>query len=804
MPLLRRSQRHRDELGTRARQQAAIAAFGQRALAGVDLADLLEQAVEVSMRELRTDYVAILELTGDRKGLLVRTGRGLPDWVVGGVVFKGEQAIIDYALHASGPVLVADTERETRFDTTAARRELGLVSGMAAPIGARGRHVGVIGVGSRSRQPFSTDDANFLQSLANVVGAAAERARSEDRVRDSEARFRELADTTPALMWTTDAEGHVTFVNHGWLRFTGTTLVDEMGNTFGRSAHPDDRPHVLEAWREAFRRREELRIEYRLSRGEGGFAWVLEVGVPRFVDGDFIGYVGTATDIDERKAMEEALRESEQGFRELADQAPVMIWTTDPDGLVTFVNEGWLRYTGTTLTQELGDSWHLGVHPDDLYGMHESWREALAARVPWEREYRLRRRDGEYRWIVDRGVPRYERGDFAGYVGTAVDIHSRKLLEARLRASAAHEHEVAETLQRSLLPERLPRMQGIDLAARYLPAGAGAAIGGDWYDALELDDGRVAVVVGDVVGHGLRAAATMGQLRNAFRAYGLVEASPAAVMSRVNRLVTNGEGEAMATVLYLVLDRETGELAFTSAGHPPPLVLSAEGGSRFLEGGRSVPVGAASPVAFRESRATLPPGATLLIYTDGLVERRDVALEDRLAQLASVAAAAATGGDLEALCDEVLLGVLGSRDPGDDVALLAVRLEPGGARRLTLSLPADPGSLVGLRRRLGRFLEAAGANDHETFEIMLTVCEAAGNAIEHAYGPGDATFEVEAEVDEGQVVATVRDRGTWRERRGEHRGRGIAIMRGLMDGVEVSTEDGGTVVRMRRRIGTAA
>ncbi|HEY6780665.1 MAG TPA: SpoIIE family protein phosphatase, partial [Thermoleophilaceae bacterium] len=793
----RRSNRQRDELEGRARQQAAIAAIGQRALGGIDLEQLLDEAAEVFANELRTDYIALMELTGDRRGLLVRAGRGLPDGLLGGVLPVVTESLLGHALHADTPIVVPDTASDRRFEPSAAQSELGIVSALGAPIGARGRHFGVIAAGSRSPMRFSPEDAHFAQALANVVGAAVERARGEERVRDSEARFRELADTTPALMWTTDAEGHVSFVNEGWLRFTGHSLAEELGDTFALSAHPDDLPGLLAGWRKAFGRREELRMEYRLRRHDGEYRWVVEVGVPRFQGGDFIGYVGTATDIHERKAMEEALRESEQGFRELADQAPVMIWTTDRDGLVTFVNESWLRYTGTTLEQELGASWELGVHPDDLAAFMTDWDESLAHRRPWEHEYRLRRRDGDYRWVVDRGVPRYEHGDYAGYVGTAVDIHERKLLEARLREVAEREHEAAETLQRSLLPERLPQLEGMKLAARYLPAGAGAAIGGDWYDALELEDGRVAVVVGDVVGHGLRAAATMGQLRNAFRAYGLLESSPAEVMGRVNRLLGRDDQGAMATVLYLVIDRERGEVVYSSAGHPPPLVL-APGESRFLEGGRSVPVGAADPVAFREARATLPPGATLLLYTDGLVERRDTPLADRLVELAVAAGAAA--GELEQLCDQVLSGVLGPRDPGDDVALLAVRLEAASAGRLALTLPADPGTLGPLRRRLARFLHAAGADEHESYEITLTVCEAAGNAIEHAYGPGDASFQVEAELQDDTIVAIVTDQGLWRERRGENRGRGLAIIEGLMDEVRVSREEGGTTVHMCRRL----
>jgi PAS domain S-box-containing protein len=758
----------------------------------------MAKAAAAAARELGTEFASVLELTGDGRGLLVRAGHGLPEGVVGAVVSTRRDQLPGYALDHDGPVIVGDFGSETRFAPTSLQRDLGVVSALVVQIRASGRQFGGIGVHSRATHHFTPDDAHFLQALANVIGAAAERSRHEDAVRDSEARFRELADTTPALMWMTDAEGDVTFVNEGWLRFTGRELSEDVGDTFGLSAHPDDRDDLLERWREAFARRTEFRFEYRLVYRGGGYRWVLEVGVPRFAGGEFVGYVGTATDIHERKGMEDALRRSEASFRDLADNAPVMIWTTDDRGLVTFVNAGWLAYTGTTLEQELGPSWALGVHPDDAQTVVASWYETLDRRQLWEREYRLRAKGGDYRWITERGVPRYEEGRFIGYVGTAIDIHERKTMEGQLREVYEREHTIAETLQRSLLPERLPRIEGLEIAARYLPAGQGAAIGGDWYDALERPDGRVALVVGDVVGHGLRAAAIMGQLRNAFRAYGLAESSPAEVMTRVNRLVMTGEDEAMATVLYLVLDRESGEVRFASAGHPPPLVLAADG-AHFLEGGRAVPIGAVEPASFREASAVLPRDASVLLYTDGLVERRGEPLEERLEALAE-AANRAQGG-LEGVCDAVLAGVLGKRMPNDDVALLAVRPRPVASESIRFSLPAEPESLPGLRRRLARFLDAAGADAAETYEITLTVCEAAGNAIEHAYGPGDASFDVEARLDADELVATVSDRGHWRERRGAHRGRGLNIIEGLMDQVEVSSEQGGTVVRMRRRLG---
>jgi PAS domain S-box-containing protein len=774
----RRANRHSEELAARASRQAALAELSGLALEGAALDELLDMAAGVVAQELGIEHVAVLELTRDGRGLLARAGVGLPEGVLGGVLPPGPG-------DPPGPSALGE--------------DLGAASSRQVPIETHKRRSGWIEAHSRSPREFTAEEDTFLQAIARVLGAAGERARHDELVRDSEAQFRELADTTPALMWMTDAEGDVTFVNKAWLRFTGGS--SDMGVTFEQTAHPDDREAAVQRWEEASRRREEFRWEYRLRHAaSGGYRWVLEEGTPRYSGGEFVGYVGTATDIHERRSMEEALRESEASFRDLADTAPAMMWTTDEDGLVTFVNEGWMRFTGTRLADELGDSWQLGVHPDDAEMMLRTWDDARAERRPWEREYRLLHHSGEYRWVVDRGVPRYEGGRYVGYVGTAIDIHERKTMEGRLFEVYQREHTIAETLQRSLLPERLPQIEGVELAARYLPGARGAAIGGDWYDVLERPDGRVALVVGDVVGHGLRAAATMGQLRNAFRAYGLVESSPAEVVARINRLVMSGVEDAMATVVYLVLDRETGEVSYSSAGHPPPLVLTPDG-PQFLEGGRSVPIGASDPAVFREATAVLPPGSSLLLYTDGLVERRDVGLEERLGRLAEVAGAAED--DLDALCDRVIELVLGEGDPGDDVAILAVRPLPAASERISLTLPAEPASLAGLRRRLARFLHATGASEAEQYELTLTICEAAGNAIEHAYGPGDATYEVEVTFASGELVATVRDSGSWRDKRGEHRGRGLSIIEKLMDEVQVTAEEDGTVVTMRRRLAAA-
>src|SRR5215207_10576531 len=242
----------------RASQQAALAGLGRQALSGTAFEILLKEAAAVAARELEANQVAVLERTRDGQGMLARAGYGLPDGVLGGVLPP---------------------------DPSRLARDLSAASSIAAEVGPR---FGVIEAHSGERDHFTLADAEFLEGVAAVLGAAGERAGHEDLVRDSEARFRELADTTPALMWMTDAEGDVTFVNEGWLCFTGRTLGEEMGDTFALSAHPEDRDDLLTRWRESFARRTEFRFEYRLQHHAGDYRWVLDVGIPRMSNREFV------------------------------------------------------------------------------------------------------------------------------------------------------------------------------------------------------------------------------------------------------------------------------------------------------------------------------------------------------------------------------------------------------------------------------------------------------------------------------------------------------------------------------------
>jgi serine phosphatase RsbU (regulator of sigma subunit)/anti-sigma regulatory factor (Ser/Thr protein kinase) len=361
----------------------------------------------------------------------------------------------------------------------------------------------------------------------------------------------------------------------------------------------------------------------------------------------------------------------------------------------------------------------------------------------------------------------------------------------------ARQRTVSETLQQSLLPERLPEIPGLDTAARYVPGGPDVDIGGDWYDVMQLPGGGIGLALGDVVGRGEKAASLMGQLRNALRAYAFEGRQPAEAVDRVNSLLLDAGSEHMATLIYGVLDPETGEFRFVNAGHPPPLLVQGDAEARYLDGVAGTPVGALATATYEEARSILDPGATLLLYTDGLVEDRETPLEEGLGRLRD----AARGGpeELEAFCSHVMRTVIGTTPCGDDVALLAVQLMRLGAE-LHLNVPGRPVALAPLRAALRRWLIQAGATETETFELLLACGEACTNAIRHASGPMGSAFEVDARLIHGGVEVRVRDRGTWREPRGDVGGRGLPIIEAYVDEFVVSPSPTGTEVCMRRRL----
>jgi len=412
------------------------------------------------------------------------------------------------------------------------------------------------------------------------------------------------------------------------------------------------------------------------------------------------------------------------------------------------------------------------------------------------------------------GVPLMLEGRVIGvlHVGSLVrrdfTEQDRDLLQlAADRAAIAIEHarlhahrQVVEAMQRALLPAALPVIPGLHLTATYRPAAVDARVGGDWYDVFELGRGKIALVIGDVVGRGVEAGALMAQVRTALRAYALEGHPPAQVVELLNRMFATMRPTKLTTLAYLVLDPEGAEFTLVSAGHLPPIIVDPDGRARVLEISGDPPVGAFRGVSFSERRMPIGPGSRVLLVTDGAAEVRGEPLDAGLERLRVLSERETNP---RALCGAIAAGSATGGPSDDDVAVLVAHVQPL-PEQLSTRWPAEADALGGLRHLLRRWLRGHGASPDETYDITVAVQEAAANAVEHAYAPGVAAFSVDAEHRDGAITVVVSDRGSWREARGTNRGRGLPLMHGLMESVEIVPSTDGTSVVLRRTLGADA
>jgi len=403
------------------------------------------------------------------------------------------------------------------------------------------------------------------------------------------------------------------------------------------------------------------------------------------------------------------------------------------------------------------------------------------------------------------GVPLVVQGNTLGvlHVGSKkprefgeVDIRLLQLVADRV-ALAIHvglyerERFIAETLQRSLLPEKLPTLLGIDFAASYHPA-ADAGVGGDWYDAFLLPNGRIVVVVGDVVGRGLRAASVTGRLRNALRAFAFEGLEPARVVDNLNAMLHFLDPDEMATLIYGVIDLEQRTISIVNAGHLPPVVVSPSGEATFFDRSGTPPLGARASLRSMTHVVQLDAGAVVLFYTDGLVERRTEPLNDRLEALRRIAERGVPIDDLPAL----LVDELASEATEDDVAILCMRFAIDVSRPYSVRLPAEPVQLSVIRSMLRTWLAELGVSESLTYDILVASGEACANSIEHAYGLRPGELQIDVSRSDQRLTVSVKDEGSWRDARGENRGRGLPIMHKLASAVDVIRTSEGTDVRL--------
>ena len=382
---------------------------------------------------------------------------------------------------------------------------------------------------------------------------------------------------------------------------------------------------------------------------------------------------------------------------------------------------------------------------------------------------------------------------------------------ARAGRDPDHLHELI-AMQDALLPEYLPVLPGVEIAGRYLLAEDELSAGGDWYDAVALTDGRVALVVGDVVGHGVAAAAAMGRLRSVSHERLRSGAGLDQVMVALDAFAASVPDANAATVCALVLDPATGQLEYCTAGHPPPLVVSPDGRSRYLRHSGAAPL--ATTGEMRVAADHLEEGDLVVLYTDGILERPGRSPAASTVELGQMAADAAAGphpprssGPAERVCQQALEGMTRRSGYADDIALLVAQVT-GPPAPLHLDLVADHRALPTVLEALATWLESMRVRELDHIVVQHAVEELVTNVVEHAYpttgSPGWLMVDA-ALLPAGDVEIRFIDGGVWvPPYAGGARGRGLSMVRGMVDRLVVRGGDDGTVAIVRHRLSRPA
>jgi PAS domain S-box-containing protein len=592
------------------------------------------------------------------------------------------------------------------------------------PAGARD------GVASRVFHWFPVrDEAGFVIGAGLIVAALTPPSPDEEALRRSEERYRALVQGGASVVWVASPEGEMVEDSPEWRMITGQATDEFLAAGWLSSVHPEDRDRVARDWRDCLRTGRIFEDRFRMRTRGGGYRHYDVHAVPIEREGKIAEWVGSCTDVTSQREAEEmrgrlteqlsaaALRTARlQQATSMLAEALTVVQVVEVITEVGRTAIGALRSAVALLEPE-----SLQLRVVNAEGLAAAGPDAAGQRLTMDtpsvmtRAIATRRPvlisdpdDLRSQFDLEGGPSHPDTGDEKSWVGLPllaagqplgalrfsfgserrISEEERVFLEAlagqcSLAVERAEmyerEHATAETLQRSLLPDKLPTIPGLALDARYLPVTRNMEIGGDWYDVFRLPEGKLAVTVGDVMGKGLTAAAGMGRVRNALRALALTDSRPIAVLTGLDRLFTATEQEEqVTTVTYLVIDPLTGEGLAGNAGHLPTLLIAPDGKAVLDSAEAGTPLGWASPRKQHSFR--LPPGSTAFFYSDGLVENRVRGLDAGLDELVAVASSAPPdvlsrpGELLQYLLDHMLAG----HEQDDDVTVLVVHVSGSG------------------------------------------------------------------------------------------------------------------------------
>ncbi|MBM7091068.1 PAS domain S-box protein [Streptomyces sp. S12] len=609
----------------------------------------------------------------------------------------------------------------------------------------------------------------------------------------AEERFRGLLEAAPDAMVIVDGTGTITLVNAQTEALFGYERGELLGQPVELLVPQRSRGHHT-LHRDAYLANRQVRPMgagldlYGLRRDGSEFPVEISLSPLETADGLLIS--AAVRDVSDRKAAEERISE----LAALVESSQDAILAKTLDGRITYWNAAAQRLYGYTAAEVMGR--HISLlapdgHQDEIAALLDRLR--LGEKVEHFETLRLTRSGA----LLDVDVTLWPRrapdGTVIGVCAIVRDISDRKRAEAELTALYEQQRHVALTLQRSLMGTP-PDVPGLVTASRYRPATQGAGVGGDWFDLIPLGAGRVGVLIGDVMGRGLEAAAVMGQLRSAAHALAKTGMRPRRLMQALDACVADLDvPDQLVTCCYLVVAADEATVTLCSAGHLPVLVAVPGEGARPLAAPVNAPLGVGG-VLYEQASAAVPPGATLVLYTDGLIETPGCDIEDSLAALTSACGALFTAGPpgLDEAADRILSTLRPDAEGhDDDVTLLLARLPAAPLASLTTTLATRPESVPEGRAFLTGALDAWGCGE-KADDARLLVSELLTNAVQHAQGPVTlhvcrTAADVTVEVGDGSPCLPEPRRAD----EDEECGRGLNLVRVLADSWGVRPTDEG-------------
>jgi PAS domain S-box-containing protein len=692
-------------------------------------------------------------------------------------LYQGETVIVQRIDDTFWDAMVDGETRRSSWGNTRPQ------SYLAVPIVLGDRIFGAISLTrSDGMMPFTQTDADVLQAVAQRVAVTMQSIRLRDELRRESSRridrFRRIADISPQLMSTTEPDGTFDWFNRRWYEYTGQTPDVALGNRWHEALHPEDRVHALARWRASLATREPFEFEARIRDAQGAYRWFLIRSTPELDDeGRALKWYTARTDIhDARRAartiqvfadLGEVLSET-LGLQQTLDAAMEVLVPDYADwSFITLADENdRLRiaaiYDANPEREHLlrpllgklflqprargGSAYAYQNRAPFLFtgDVHETGRENLQPEA-----LEIFERVG-YESVIS--LPLIVAGEARGTLVLVMSSEQRAFREeempffqelARRIAPAIanaevfeRERRVAESFQQAALPSELPNVPTYAFDAIYEAGRAEALVGGDWYDAFTLLDGRIVVSIGDVAGSGLQSAVIMSSIRQTIRGVAHVHAEPALMLEAADRTLQSEHRDRFATAFVGVIDPLRASIAYQSAGHLAPLIVAPDGTVSELESNHGLPLGLRTPNEPPTLERPLEPGSLLVLFTDGLVE----ATHDFDGGMRRVREAVGTATFREAVNPALTLqGLMLADGSKDDVAILVVRVgDPTPALRLRID-GADRVEQVQLvRRRVLGALAEGGMRAPALARAELILAELVGNLSRHA--PGEAEF----------------------------------------------------------------